>query len=117
MACLVSAARSGRPASIPTDGIDALFQFGRHSRQDLRAFIETFPTERWEVAQEFTIGTSSIRATPRKVVVHILMHEIRHWAEIATLLRLHGLTGEFHDLLFSPVLSGERGEKATRHNP
>jgi len=35
------------------------------------------------------------------------MHEIRHWAQIATLLRLQGLTDEFHDFLFSPVLGGE----------
>jgi len=33
----------------------------------------------------------------------VLMHEIRHWAQIATLLR----TDEFHDFLFSPVLGGE----------
>jgi len=35
------------------------------------------------------------------------MHEIRHWAQIGTLLRLTGLKGEFHDFLFSPVLGGE----------
>ena len=35
---------------------------------------------------------------------HILLHEIRHWAQIATLLRVSGLTGEFHDFLFSPIM-------------
>ena len=40
-------------------------------------------------------------------MVHILMHEIRHWAQIATVLRLNGLTDEFHDFLFSPVMGGE----------
>ena len=95
------------PASIPTDNIDALFQFGRQSRNDLREFIETFPSQSWDIPQDFTILKYFLRATPRKIVVHILMHEIRHWAQIATLLRLHGLTDEFHDLLFSPVLGGE----------
>ncbi len=95
------------PASISTDNIDALFQFGRQSRNDLRAFIETFPSHSWDIPQDFTILKYFLKATPRKIVVHILMHEIRHWAQIATLLRLHGLTDEFHDLLFSPVLGGE----------
>jgi len=35
------------------------------------------------------------------------LHEIRHWAQIGTLFRLNGLTIEFHDFLFSPVLGGE----------
>jgi uncharacterized damage-inducible protein DinB len=48
-----------------------------------------------------------MRATPRKIVVHVLMHEIRHWAQIGTLFRLNGLSGEFHDFSFSPVLGGE----------
>ena len=102
---------SGRPltdpTSIPADKVDALFQFGERSRSGLRDFIATFPARDWDVPQDFTILNSFLRATPRKIVIHILMHEIRHWAQIATLLRLHGLTDEFHDLLFSPVLGGE----------
>ena len=102
---------SGRPltdpASIPADKVDALFQFGERSRSGLLEFIATFPARDWDVPQDFTILNSFLRATPRKIVIHILMHEIRHWAQIATLLRLHGLTDEFHDFLFSPVLGGE----------
>jgi len=102
---------SGRPltdpTSIPADKVDALFQFGERSRSGLRDFIATFPARDWDVPQDFTILNSFLRATPRKIVIHILMHEIRHWAQIATLLRLHGLTDEFHDFLFSPVLGGE----------
>ena len=39
--------------------------------------------------------------------MHTVLHEIRHWAQIATFFRLNGLTGEFHDFLFSPVFGGE----------
>ncbi len=102
---------SGRPltdpAAIPVDDNDALFQFGRQSRSALEAFIATFPSSEWDVSHEFPLMNGVLRATPRKIVIHILMHEIRHWAQIATLLRLEGLTDEFHDFLFSPVLGGE----------
>src|SRR5215469_3868262 len=28
------------------------------------------------------------KATPKKIIIHVLAHEIRHWAQIATVLRL-----------------------------
>jgi len=86
---------------------EALFAFGRQTRADLKEFVKTFPAQDWDVPQEFNFMNNSLRATPRKLVVHVLMHEIRHWAQIGTLLRLTGLKGEFHDFLFSPVLGGE----------
>jgi uncharacterized damage-inducible protein DinB len=102
---------SGRPltdpATIPADNVDALFAFGRQSRADLREFIATFPAQDWDVTQEFTILDNLVRVTLRKIVIHVVLHETRHWAQIATLLRLHGLKVEFHDFLGSPVLGGE----------
>jgi uncharacterized damage-inducible protein DinB len=102
---------SGRPltdtASTPPDNVEALFTLGRQSRQGLRAFHASFPAQSWDVPRELTIGTHTVTATPRKIVLHALVHEMKHWAQVATLLRLQGLTGEFHDLLFSPILSGD----------
>ena len=95
------------PASIPNDKVDALFQFGALSRKGLAEFVEAFPAGDWDVPQEFTLMNNSLKATPRKIIVHVLIHEIRHWAQIATLLRLNGMVGEFHDFLFSPALGGE----------
>src|SRR2546430_11115824 len=48
----------------------------------------------------------------RKVVTHVVMHEIRHWAQIGTLLRVNGFVGDFHDFLGSPVID----RKSTRLN-
>lgn len=102
---------SNRPltdvTSIPNDNIETLFQFGRQSRKDLREFVAAFPDEDWDVPQDFNLMNNFLRATPRKIIVHVLMHEIRHWAQIGTLYRLSGLVDDFHDFLFSPVLGGE----------
>jgi uncharacterized damage-inducible protein DinB len=102
---------SNRPladtASLPNSSIEALFEFGQQSRRDLKEFIRKFPTNDWDVPLEFTLLNKLLSATPRKIVVHVLLHEIRHWAQIGTLFRLNGLIGEFHDFLFSPVLGGE----------
>jgi uncharacterized damage-inducible protein DinB len=99
---------SNRPltdaTSIPNDNIEALFRFGKHSRADLQEFLNEFPDQHWNLPRDFSLMNNFLRVTPRKVVVHVLMHEIRHWAQIGTLFRLNGLKGEFHDFLFSPVL-------------
>lgn len=96
-------------AALPKHSVEALFQLGQQTRRELRDFIETFPPNDWNVPQHYQILSYSITATPRKIVTHILMHEIRHWAQIGTLLRLNGLTGEFHDFLFSPAMDTASG--------
>jgi uncharacterized damage-inducible protein DinB len=93
-------------AAIPSDNIAALFQFGQQSRKELREFVTSFPEQDWDIMNDYNILKYALRATPKKIVTHILMHEIRHWAQIATLLRLNGFKGEFHDFLFSPAMGG-----------
>ena len=43
--------------------------------------------------------------TARKLLFHIVVHEIRHWAQIALAVRLAGFAppGQ-HDLMYSPAL-------------
>lgn len=96
-------------ASLPSDDLEGLFRFGEQSRKGLQEFIQTFPHESWGVPQDLHFPNLNLRAraTPWKIVIHVLMHEIRHWAQIATLLRLNGLVGEFHDFLFCPLTDGE----------
>jgi uncharacterized damage-inducible protein DinB len=93
---------------VPADNLEALFQFGDESRRELKDFVEAFPAEKWDVPFEFKLINSVLRVTPKKIIVHVLVHEMRHWAQIATLLRQNGMTGEFHDFLFSTAMGGER---------
>jgi uncharacterized damage-inducible protein DinB len=55
--------------------------------------------------REFHFQDSSDVLTPRKFVFHILFHEIRHWAQIATALRNAGFVppGD-HDLFYSSAM-------------
>jgi uncharacterized damage-inducible protein DinB len=94
-------------ASLSSHSIEELFQFGEQSRKALKEFVEAFPAQQWDAMNEYKLMNSVLKATPRKIIVHVVMHEIRHWAQIGTLLRLNGLTGDLHDFLFSPVMGGE----------
>jgi uncharacterized damage-inducible protein DinB len=93
-------------AAVPSDSIEALFRFGQQSRAELTEFVASFPAQDWDVPQDLKMQSSVFRVTPRKIVVHILLHETRHWAQIATFLRLNGVTDGFHDFLLSPAMGG-----------
>ena len=93
-------------AALPSaTDVDALFAFGHESRAALRSFVATQPADQLDVARALVIVDTTRRLTPRKILAHIVLHEIRHWAQIATLLRLEGMPVEFHDFLRSPVMS------------
>jgi len=93
-------------SSISTGSIEALFGFGRRSRRDLEEFVSRESDEDWNVPREFDILDNVIRVSPRKFITHILLHEIRHWAQIATALRQAGAPASFPDFLVSPVMGG-----------
>ena len=101
-------------ASFPNDNLEALFRFGQQSRKALAEFIGTFPDEQWDVLRDFDFFGNLLKATPKKMIIHALLHEVRHWAQIATLFRLTGLKVDFHDFLFSPVFGGEFRRQQTR---
>lgn len=44
-----------------------------------------------------------------KIVIHVLIHEIRHWPQIATLLRVNGIVADVRDFIFSPVVPRQSG--------
>jgi uncharacterized damage-inducible protein DinB len=87
---------------IPNDQAEAIFQFGRLARAKMRSFADAAQPEDWERGYEVEMMGFHMQGSARKLVAHILIHEIRHWAQIAVVLRQHGIAppGD-HDLLFS----------------
>lgn len=96
-------------STVPADDVDRLFDFGRQTRQGLRRLIESFPAERWELAREVQIAGHTRVITPKTMVVQSVTHEIRHWAQLATLLRLTGRRTGVHDFLLSGVFERRLG--------
>lgn len=92
---------------VAPDSVDALFELGGESRASLRRLLEDFGEEDWEEERLFPIGAFEFEGTSWKILTHVLVHEIRHWAQVGTLLRLNGNGPALHDFLVSPVLGGE----------
>jgi len=92
--------------TLDSTDLSVLETLADQSRQALKQLLTDFPEQEWDAPREFVILNVRVLTTPKKIVFHVLMHEIRHWAQIGTLCRIGGHTPEFHDFLASPVWAG-----------
>lgn len=82
-----------------------LFDYGASVRRELEQFVESLDEEVANQVRTFEVRDRQWPMTPRKLLFHILVHEVRHWAQIALAVRLAGLEppGD-HDLFYSSAL-------------
>ena len=82
-----------------------LFDYGASVRRELEQLVAGFDDDDANEVRVFRVREQDYPMTPRKLLFHILVHEIRHWAQIALALRLAGIEppGD-HDLFFSRAL-------------
>lgn len=100
----------GRPATpyenVPKAPIGALFAEWRGARAQLERWIAWASDA--DLAQRLSFTTMSAgvqEASARKIVGHVLLHGIRTWAQLATVVRQAGHPTDWpHDLLFTDAL-------------
>ena len=82
-----------------------LFDYGASVRRELEQFAADLDDDVADEARTFTVQTGDFVLTPRKLLFHCLLHETRHWAQIALAVRRAGLEPPGnHDLFFSKAL-------------
>lgn len=88
--------------ALEAGGADSIFAFGRSARKAMREFTTAATEGDWARTHEVEGRGLRIEGPARKLIAHILIHEIRHFAQIALAVRQNGLAppGD-HDLLFS----------------
>lgn len=94
-------------AAVPTDSAAALFAAGRDARSRLERWVATASDADLARRHTFeTLSAGTMTATARKIVAHALVHAVRTWAQLATVVRQQGAPTEGrHDLLFSNALA------------
>ena len=82
-----------------------LFDYGASVRRELERYVEALDEGVADQMRTFDVRDRQWPMTPRKLLFHILLHETRHWAQIALAVRLAGFEppGD-HDLFFSRAL-------------
>jgi uncharacterized damage-inducible protein DinB len=82
-----------------------LFDYGASVRRELEGMVETIDESEASEPRTFVVRDQPYSMSPRKLLFHVLLHETRHWAQIALATRLAGFDppGD-HDLFFSRAL-------------
>jgi uncharacterized damage-inducible protein DinB len=92
--------------TLPTGSVAELFGIGDRARAMYRDYLANASDEDLASVIEFPTRTAGVvRASKRKIVVHALLHSVRHWAQLATALREAGYpTNWGKDFLYSEVM-------------
>ena len=100
LARLEGSAPPDRTGLEPTDAA-GLFEYAALVRSDLRKYVADLDDARAREAFSFTVQSGSFTMSRRKLLLHMLLHEIRHFAQIAYAARLAGFDppGE-HDIFY-----------------
>lgn len=83
-----------------------LFDYGASVRRELEQYVADLSDDEIDSVRQFDVRDQKWPMTPRKLLFHILLHETRHWAQVALAVRLAGFEppGD-HDLFFSKALT------------
>ena len=92
-------------SGVRTGDIDALFAYAARTRDALRDYTKKLDDVDAAKPREFTVQSGTVRMTPRKLLLHICLHEVRHWAQISLGIRQAGVDPPGnHDLFYSSAL-------------
>ena len=82
-----------------------LFDYGASVRRELEHYARTLSEDAADEIRSIEVRDRKWQMSPRKLLFHILLHETRHWAQIALAVRLAGFEppGD-HDLFYSQAL-------------
>lgn len=92
-------------SGITPGDIDALYAYAARGRDGVKKYVATLSEIDANTPRDVVVATGTFRLSPRKLLFHMALHEVRHWAQIAAVVRAagHAPPGD-HDLFFSKAL-------------
>jgi uncharacterized damage-inducible protein DinB len=90
----------------PRGNVSDLFSITELAQIKFREYLAVATLEQMSEVKTFPSPTlGEFRASPKKLLMHGIVHSIRHWAQVARALRETGQRPDFsHDVLFSKRL-------------
>jgi uncharacterized damage-inducible protein DinB len=85
--------------------IEDVFELGDNARAELVEFLTNAPEAELDRVLTFkTLTAGLISASKHKIASNIFLHGIRHWGQVATVLRQNGFADQWsHDMLLSSI--------------
>lgn len=93
--------------AISAGSLDHLLQVHEQAVRNLRKFLAVADmTALEEIIALQTVSAGTLRASRRKLFTHVLLHSMRHWAQLSTILREAGYPTNWpKDFLFSDAMA------------
>lgn len=93
--------------SIDVRDVEGLFSLAERAHALLEGWLATATDADLARIHTFmTLSAGERTASARRIVVHACTHHVRHWAQIATILRMAGMRSDWpHDFLFSDAMA------------
>jgi uncharacterized damage-inducible protein DinB len=90
---------------ITAGDVDALWAYAARGRHGVHAFVQTLSADDINRPRDVTVASGTYPMSARKLLFHMALHEVRHWAQVASTVRAAGLAppGD-HDLFYSKAL-------------
>ena len=90
---------------IPSGDIDGLFAYAGRARDGVSRLLQTLDAATFNTPRDVVVSDGIYQLSPRKLLFHMALHEVRHWAQIAAVARLAGFAPPGnHDLFYSRSL-------------
>ncbi len=85
--------------------MEDVFELGDNARAELGDFLTSVPESELDRVLTFqTLTAGPVTASKHKIASNVFLHGIRHWGQVATVLRQNGFTDQWaHDMLLSSV--------------
>jgi uncharacterized damage-inducible protein DinB len=88
------------------ESVAELFEIGDRARAGLRKYLATAHDADLASSLSLSGGGITITGSARKFLTHTFVHSLRHWAQLATVLRQNGCeTSWAHDFVLSDVIA------------
>jgi uncharacterized damage-inducible protein DinB len=90
----------------PAKSLDQLFSYHERAIEHFRSFLAAVRPTDWDEVLSFGTKEWQLKGSRRKMFVHTMLHSVRHWAQLATVLRQNGLKQDWqHDFILSSVIA------------
>jgi uncharacterized damage-inducible protein DinB len=85
---------------------ETIWQYGLQTRAELLALIGSLSPAEVDTPRAVPIMGEQRMITPRKILFHVFVHELRHWAQISLALRNAGSNPpQDQDFIFSTAMA------------
>lgn len=93
-------------SGVAAHDINALFAYGERARAGVRELLPTLASDDLDRPRDVAVASGTYQLSPRKLLFHMVLHEVRHWAQIAAAVRAAGFAppGD-HDLFYAKSIT------------